>query len=314
MPGRRYHIIFNPNAGTALTTGVTTALLAELFGRAGLDFSIDDADDEPLAGRVARALEGPADVIVAAGGDGTVLAVAEALRGSDKMLAVLPLGTTNGLVRDLLLPLDLTQAVAALPTLEPRPIDVAEVNGRPFLHNIIIGVIPSIAVGRERIRGGGLRSKMRFVGFMLRRFARARRVALALRLDETVTRVERVQTLVVANNSYDQRFGAIMARRRLDRGTLTAYLIRSFRAVDAVRLAFEMALGRWRDDAVIEYEKVRSLTVASKKRRLLVTMDGEVTTLETPLVFSVQPKGLLVLAPPLVQPDVAPPPAALESA
>jgi diacylglycerol kinase family enzyme len=309
MAARHYHIIFNPNAGTALATGVTTASLGDLLTRAGLSFDIDDDDDDPLSDRIKRALEGPADVVVGAGGDGTVLAVAEGLLGSDKTLAVLPLGTLNGLARDLGLALDLTTAIAQLPTLEARAIDVAEVNGRSFLHNVIIGLIPSIAVGRELVRGGGIGQKLNFVSFMLRRFARAKRIALALRLDDTVTRIERVQTLVVANNSYDQRFGAFMARRRLDRGTLTAYLIRSLKVGDAVRLAFEMALGRWRDDPVIEYEKVKTLTVTSKKQRLLVTMDGEVLTMETPLVFGVRPKSLQVLAPPVAASTEVPQPA-----
>ncbi len=313
MPERRYHVIFNPNAGTALAAGITTGVLSELFAGAGLSFSIDDDDEEALDERIRRALQRPAEVIVAAGGDGTVLAVAEALLGSGRALAVLPLGTVNALARDLGLALDVQTAVQQLPVLEARAIDIAEVNGRPFLHNVIIGLIPSIAVGRELVRGGGVQRKLQFASFMLRRFARAKRIALALRLDDVVTRVERVQTLVVANNSYDQRFGAILARRRLDRGTLTAYLIRSFRFADAARLAFEMALGRWRDDPVIQYEKVKSLTVASKKKRLLVTMDGEVLTLETPLVFAVRPKSLDVLAPPMPVAESAPPPA-LESA
>ena len=309
MPDRHYHVIFNPNAGTALATGITTAVLGELFSGAGLSFEIDDADDAPMAERIRRALAGPAEAIVAAGGDGTVLAVAAALLGTGRTLAVLPLGTLNGLARDLGLPLDLAPAVQALPLLAPRAIDVAEVNGRPFLHNVIIGVIPSIAVGRELVRGGGVGAKLRFFGFMLRRLGRAKRIALALRPDEAPVRIERVQTLVVANNSYDQRLGAIMARRRLDRGTLTAYLVRSFRAGDAARLAFEMALGRWRDDPAIAYEKVRRLTVASKKERLLVTMDGEVLTLDTPLVFTVQPRRLDVLAPAMSAAEPAPPPA-----
>lgn len=309
MAERHYHIIFNPNAGTALASGITTAVLSDLFTQAGLSFDIDDDDEEPLAERIQRALEGPADVVVGAGGDGTVLAVAEGLLGSDKILAVLPLGTLNGLARDLGLALDVATAITQLPSLEARAIDVAEVNGKPFLHNVIIGLIPSIAVGRELIRGQGLRQKLSFVSFTLRRFARARRIALALRLDDAATRIERVQTLVVANNSYDQRLGALLARRRLDRGTLTAYLIRSFKVGDAIRLAFEMALGRWRDDPVIEYEKVKTLTVASKKQRLLVTMDGEVLTLDTPLVFSVRPRSLQVLAPPVEVPTDAPQPA-----
>jgi diacylglycerol kinase family enzyme len=298
MADTRYHIIFNPNAGTALTTGVTTAVLTEHFTKAGLNFDIDDDDDEPLAGRIERALKGPAEVIVAAGGDGTVLAVAEALLGSDKTLAVLPLGTMNGLARDLQLALDIPTAIAQLPTLVPRAIDVAEVNGRPFLHNVIIGLIPNIAVGREWVRGQGWGGKFRFVRHSLRLVARAKRLAVALAVDRGPQRIEVVQTLVVANNSYDQAFGAFMSRRRLDRGTLTTYFIRTFKLNDMLRLAVEMFTGRWRDDEVVEFEKVRQLTVATKRPRVLCTLDGEIVWLDSPMYFSVHPKSLVVLAAP----------------
>ena len=298
MADNHYHVIFNPNAGTALTSGLTTAALTEMFSEADLSFDIDDDDEEPLADRIARAIEGSANVIVAGGGDGTVLAVAEGLLGTDKTLAILPLGTLNGLARDLALSLDVATAVKQLPELEPRAIDVAEVNNRPFLHNVIIGLVPGIGAGREKIRGTGVGGKIKFTLFMIRRLARARRIALALRLNGSDTvRVERLQTLVVVNNSYDQQFGHLMARRRLDRGRLTAYLIRTLRLRDAIRLAIEMVLGTWGGDHVVEYEKVQQLTVMSKKTRLSVSMDGDVLSLETPLHFTVRPKSLNVLAP-----------------
>ena len=297
MPKRQYHVIFNPNAGTALASGITTGKLRELFQTAGLEVEVDDDENSPISDRVTSAVRGAADVVVAAGGDGTVLAVAEGLLDSEKILGILPLGTLNGLVRDLRLPLDLNGAIQALPSLEPRAIDVGEVNGRPFLHNVIVGLVPSIAVGREQIRGKGLAEKLGFLRFMIRQLARARRIALALQAGNDSPRIERLQTLVVANNSYEQRFGKIMSRRRLDRGTLTVYLIRSLRLFDAVRLAFEMFWGAWRDDEVIEFEKVQQLVVGSKRRRLLVTMDGEVLKLSPPLEFTVRPKSLQVLAP-----------------
>lgn len=314
MSERHYHVIFNPNAGTALATGLTTAALSQMFTDAALSFDMDDDDDEPLEDRIARAIAGPADVIVAGGGDGTVLAVAEALLGTDKTLAILPLGTLNGLARDLQLLLDVRTAVQQLNDLEPRAIDVGEVNGRAFLHNVIIGLVPGIGVGREKIRGSGVFGKFKFTLFMLRRLARARRIALALRLNGQDVRVERMQSLVVVNNSYDQWFGRFMARRRLDRGRLTAYLVRNLRISDALRLTVEMIFGTWGGDRVIEYEKVQELTVMSKKRRLSVSMDGDVLTLETPLNFLVRPKSLVVLAPRVPVTEPAPPPPALESA
>jgi diacylglycerol kinase family enzyme len=309
---RHYHVILNSKAGTAVAQGVTPEDLEKRLQQAGLRYSIDADDAVPLEERVRMALAGPADTIVAGGGDGTVLATAEALLGTGKSLAILPLGTLNALARELKLPLEIDAAIAALPGLESRLIDVAEVNGRPFLDNVLIGAIPGIAVGRELMRGRrGLGALIGFCRFVVRRLQRARRMAVAIEIDDGQHRIERLTTLVVANNSYQQKVGAFMTRRRLDRGTLTAYIVRSLAPLDALRLAAGMFAGRWRDDEVIEYETAKTLVLRTKKKRLLVTMDGEVTLMHTPLVFAVRPLGLSVLAPPLA-PEVKEAAVALE--
>ena len=115
----------------------------------------------PLAAQVAAAIDSDADVIVAAGGDGTITAVASALVGTDTALAILPLGTVNLLARDLGIPLDVNAAIAALAAMQPRKIDVGEVNGAVFLHKIVFGFVPGLAAARERLRGRGFLARWR---------------------------------------------------------------------------------------------------------------------------------------------------------
>jgi diacylglycerol kinase (ATP) len=81
--------------------------------------------DDPGEGVTKEALDAGADMILAAGGDGTVRSVAEAVHGSAASLALLPSGTGNLLARNLDLTLnDLDHAVKTAFTGDDRAIDL----------------------------------------------------------------------------------------------------------------------------------------------------------------------------------------------
>jgi diacylglycerol kinase (ATP) len=87
--------------------------------------------DDPGQGPTGRALEAGATLVIAAGGDGTVRAVAEALHGSEARLALLPSGTGNLLARNLKLTLDdLDHSINSAFTGTDRAIDVAMIKIR----------------------------------------------------------------------------------------------------------------------------------------------------------------------------------------
>lgn len=72
------------------------------------------------------------DAVVAVGGDGTVSEVATGLRDTDTALAIIPIGSGNGLARHLNIPLRLSRAVELLNCSEAIPMDYAMLNERPF--------------------------------------------------------------------------------------------------------------------------------------------------------------------------------------
>ncbi|MET3925808.1 diacylglycerol kinase family protein [Devosia sp. 2618] len=298
MTDTSYYVILNANAGTANATGVTPEALFELFSRNGLKATIDADSDRPLSDRINDAMASDASTIVAAGGDGTITALAATLVGAEKSLAILPLGTVNALAKDLHVPLDLPSAVAALATGVEQRIDVGEVNGRMFLHKVVIGLIPGMAAGREHIRGRqDASAKIGFMRYFFRRLARARRLAVVIEPNEGVRRVERVQAIAVASNSYDEGLGQFFSRQSLDRGTLTLYVLHHLTTRDFFRLTASMLLGRWKSDEALTVESVKAITINVRKPMVQVMFDGEVEMLHTPLEFKIRPLALSVIVP-----------------
>jgi len=89
----------------------------------------ETSKEDPGGGVTAEALEAGVDMVIAAGGDGTVRAVAEALRGKDASLGLLPSGTGNLLARNLDLSLDnLDDSIATAFRGRDRDIDLGIVD------------------------------------------------------------------------------------------------------------------------------------------------------------------------------------------
>lgn len=293
-----FYVILNARAGTANASGISEVALRDLFEANGLTVTVDGRTDCDLSVRLRDAVDSDASVVVAAGGDGTITAVAQALVESNKSLAILPLGTVNALAKDLHVPLDLPKAVASLATGQEHRIDVGEVNGRIFLHKVVIGLIPGVAAGREHIRGRrDASAKIGLLRYFFRRLARAKRLALAIEPSEGNRRIERVQALAVASNAYDEGLGQFFSRQSLDRGTLTLYSLKHLTVRDFFRLTMGMILGNWQNDEALSIESIKDVTIETHRKLIKVMLDGEVETLQTPLRFAIRPRALSVIVP-----------------
>ncbi|WP_291056931.1 diacylglycerol kinase family protein [Herbiconiux sp.] len=104
-PPRRAALVYNP-IKVDLEALKTAVAHEEQESGWGETLWLETTEEDPGAGQTAEALKQKADLVIAAGGDGTVRIVAEALHGSGVPLALLPSGTGNLLARNLDLTLD----------------------------------------------------------------------------------------------------------------------------------------------------------------------------------------------------------------
>lgn len=134
---RRATLIFNPVAGRA---SEDLARLRQLLEPA-LELHVletDRACDADACARKALAEARP-DLVIAAGGDGTVSLVGGVLVGSDVPLAIIARGTSNSIAGGLGIPTDLDEAAEVALTGQPRLIDTARAAGRALLLHASIG-------------------------------------------------------------------------------------------------------------------------------------------------------------------------------
>lgn len=293
-------VLLNTSSGAAQSSGLTPEILAERFEKHGADAVVVCAGrDGSFAELLERARQTTAPILVAAGGDGTVTALAEAAIDSGKQLAILPLGTANLLARDLSIPLDIEGWLERFTTMEPQGVDVGTVNGRLFLHMVVLGMMPGIASAREHLRKkGGPLSTLAFLGFIKRRIERFKRIRVTIDIDQTGTMRHAISTIAVANNAYDEGFGRVFSRERLDGGKLTVYVAERITVTDTLRMIGGMIIGRWRAASTFSVFEADTVMLDRHKKLVRAMVDGDPVTLENPLQFAMRPGALTVLAPP----------------
>lgn len=250
-----------------------------------------------LAAAVDEAVCGGAELLVAAGGDGTVSGVAgEAVRVGLPM-AVAPIGTRNHFARDL--GLGVADPVATLESALAgalRLVDVGEVNGHVFVNNVSLGLYARAVRDPDYRRGRA----MTLAGYV-RRAARGhgRRATLLVDLPPHVPPSPRVGAVLVSNNAYDfLASGAGRHRASLERGELWIYLVGLpkvpgpfplVRALGEVLSTGQVSAGGW---------PVQDETIAADGA-VPVAVDGEPRDdVHPPYRLVSRPGALRVLAPP----------------
>lgn len=306
---RRAFVILNPAAGRGTVDAVRLAL-ARAFSPSGSDDATgeDEAEatrckihettpDDVLADLVRAAVEqGGYDLIVAAGGDGTVSAVANGLVGMETPLAILPLGTGNVLARELGIPIDIDGACQLLVGAHAViPIDAMQVGDQRYFTQVGVGIDALMIrdTRREAKRRFGRiayvwTAFIRLLGFQPRLFT--------LACDGRPIRARASQVVVANSGILGQppfRWGPNI---RVDDGRIDVCIIRARTLWDYVKLAWFVVLGQHRRSPNIRNLTAEQRVTIATKRPLPVQADGEIIG-ETPIEVSVVPQALRVVVP-----------------
>ena len=236
-------------------------------------------------------------LLIAAGGDGTISTAAAAVAGTDITLGVLPFGTLNHFAKDLGIPLELEASVQNIIENNVIAVDVAEVNGRVFINNSSLGLYPDMVRDRERQQSRLGRGKWR--SFLWASLSVLRRFPfLVVRIEVESTKRDFLTPVVfIGNNEYQMQGFDIGARESLERGVLSVYIVKKQRRAALVRLSLAALLGRLEQARDFESLTATELVIETNRRHVLVSTDGEVQPMTSPLEYRIRPRDVRVIVP-----------------
>ena len=289
-------VIVNASSGAGSREEVRQRL-AHAFTEIGADARVSLAGDAAeLVAFAERAARSDAERVVAGGGDGTINAVAAAMIDSGKTLGVLPFGTMNHFAKDLGIPLDVEGAVATIVAGHAVSVDVGDVNGRIFLNNSGLGLYPRVIRERDRRQRLGSGKWPAYIWATLAILRRDPFLDIRLNVDGKEL-TGRTPFVFVGNNAYDMELLNVGGRACLDKGELSLYSTSRSGRLGLVRLAVRAMIGRLRQDKDFLAFATTDAWIGTRRKRIRVALDGEVTIMEPPLHYRVRPGALRVLAP-----------------
>ncbi|NTV63287.1 MAG: diacylglycerol kinase family lipid kinase [Oscillochloris sp.] len=297
----RTRVIFNPTAGSAEANEGELSAAATAWREHGWSVELTPTIGPGDGRRLAReAADRGYDLVVAAGGDGTINDVINGLANTKTALATLPLGTMNVWARELRLPLQPRAAASTMLSWQIRPIDLGRADDRYFLLMAGIGFDAAITAGikaDEKRRLGALAYVLRGIDQAMRiRGSRSR-----IKIDGR-TMTGRVLMVVIGNSQLYGGLVKITHRASIDDGLLDVCVIRGDNGMSALRHLVAILRRRYSHDPEIEYYRAHSVQVISNPR-LPVQVDGDAIG-ETPMTFTVAPRALRALLPPDLPDDL----------
>jgi len=291
----RVAVVFNPATGGGDTSGrkrdTQQALEAAGLGVLWLETTPED----PGQGLTAKAVAEGVDLVMAQGGDGTVMACVTGLAGTDVPLAVLPGGTGNLLATNFDIPADLEAAVEVALHGDRVRLDVAAMDDDRFV------VMGGIGFDAAMLRDADpkLKERLGAVAYVLSGFKHLRRRAtrFRLRLDDRPPLERTGQGVLVGNLGRLQGGLPVMPDARADDGLLDVAVLQTRTVADWLALAVRMLLRRRRKDPQLETFQARRVEVHCDRPQP-VERDGD--ALDTPrdhLVIEVVPRALTLCVP-----------------
>lgn len=288
----KYIFILNPISGAKKNPFNIIDIVESKFKHTDHEFEFAFTTKPGDASKIAKkASEEKFDIVVAAGGDGTINEVASGLIKSESALGIIPLGSGNGIARSYNIPLEIKESIEFLVNPNIVYVDVGKVNGHYFLGVCGIGFDATIG---KKFQEFGTRGPLPYFLIGVREFIRFQPEKLKLEFNDQDIQVSPL--LITISNTEQYGNGAIISPDANPQdGVLEICIIQPMSFLRAIHSSFKLFNKKIKDIPEYTSYKTSSLKIISSETGVYHT-DGEPHTREIESNISVLNKVLKTCA------------------
>ncbi|MBR4533193.1 MAG: YegS/Rv2252/BmrU family lipid kinase [Bacteroidaceae bacterium] len=290
MDKTRILFIANPIAGTHDKRSIIESL-PHYLPRERFEWEVAWTEHRGHAAEIAlQAAEDAFDVCAAIGGDGTVNEVARSLCHTQTALAIIPMGSGNGLARHIQIPMNPDKALEVLARCDIKALDYGIINDIPFFCTCGMGFDAFIS---EKFATSGKRGLITYIENTLKGGLSYEPETYELELDG---QKEHYKAFLIAcgnASQYGNNF-YITPQASMSDGLLDVTIIEPFNVIKAPQIVMQMLNKTLDTNSHIRTFQCRSLHV-HRSLPGVIHFDGEPAEAGTDIEIRLVPKGLQVV-------------------
>lgn len=284
--------IINPKSGRRDGLNLE-AMLSEKSRQLNFEFLIHRLHPEDNSDDILKDIrQYQPDIVAGAGGDGTINFVAGLLAGSHYPLLILPLGSANGMAKELSIP-NLEVAFGLIKAGVTKKIDLLDINGKHCLHLADVGLNARVVKRFEQDDRRGIATYARHLFseiFLIKKY----RFHISIEGRPDITR--KAVSLTFANASKYGTGAVINPAGKVDDRLFELVIIKPFPRIKLLSIAWKMFTGSLNTSEYVEVISCEKALIRTKRSTTL-QIDGEVVGKVREIDVAVSPKILIVVVP-----------------
>lgn len=292
MAERRALLIVNPISGTSRKEGLEEKVVSYL-GLHGIEVTPKRTTCAGDATRLAReGVEEGFDMVIAAGGDGTVNETANALCDTGTAFGIIPCGSGNGLARHLGIPVDIRAALEIIAEGRTELCDHGVVNGLNFFCTFGMGFDATVS---HKFAESKHRGKLTYISNTFREYISYKPDEYVITANGRVI-TDRAFVVAVCNASQYGNNAYIAPQASITDGLLDVTIIHYGNLLSTALVGLDLMSGSIDHNMLIHTFRARSLSI-ERKNSGAVHVDGEPMEMGTSLSIECMPSSLRIFTP-----------------